>query len=303
MKLYEVIEKYPSLIAVVQRFGIVPGYGKSSIKERADEVGVDFHTLLEVMNIYVNPNYFPSRIDERVTLSSVVNYIDKSYEYLINFQLYNLEKHLSPLLHDERLQPIATLFSTFKKLLEQIITQEQKDEFPMLHQKSVRFTTISASHELLLEPTSQTANLKTQEMISDIKRAMLIHASGAMNVNLFHAVIYALTNLEDELAQLSQVKEKLLYPINKYIDKTIEDRRTHSTQEDSKQLSKREEDVLKLIACGKLNKEIANTLSISINTVLTHRKNIIGKLGIKTVSALTYYALVHNIVTKNEIKQ
>ncbi|MEG1634649.1 MAG: LuxR C-terminal-related transcriptional regulator [Rikenellaceae bacterium] len=302
MKLYEVIEKNPSLIAVVQRFGIVPGYGKNSIKECADEIGLDFHTLLEVMNIYVNPDYFPSRIDEHVTLSSVVDYIDKSYRYLVDFQLYNLEKHLSPLLHDERLQPIAALFSKFKTLLEQTIAQEQKDEFPMLHQKSTHFNNLSAPHELLLEPNSQTANRKTLEMISDIKRAMLIHASGEMNINLFHAVIYALTNLEDEIAQLSQVKEKLLYPINKYIDKIIEDR-TLSTHDQSKQLSKREEDVLKLIACGKLNKEIAGKLSISINTVLTHRKNIIGKLGIKTVSALTYYALVHNIVTKEEIKQ
>lgn len=302
MKLYEVIETHPSLIAVVQRFGIIPGYGKNSIKERAEEIGLDFHTLIEVMNIYINPDYFPSRIDERVTLSSVVDYIDKSYEYLINFQLYNLEKHLSPLLHDERLQPIAALFTTFKKRLEQIITEEQKDEFPMLHQKSMRFTTIIAPHELLLEPTQQNANLKTLEMISDIKRAMLIHASGAMNINLFHAVIYALTNLEAEIAQLSRVKEKLLYPINKFIDKTIEDR-IQTSHDENKLLSKREIDVLKLIACGKLNKEIAGTLSISINTVLTHRKNIIGKLGIKTVSALTYYALVNNIVTKDEIKQ
>lgn len=62
-------------------------------------------------------------------------------------------------------------------------------------------------------------------------------------------------------------------------------------------LSQREIDVLRLIANGKINKEIADCLGISINTVLTHRKNITTKLGIKSVSGLTFYALMNGIIT------
>lgn len=63
------------------------------------------------------------------------------------------------------------------------------------------------------------------------------------------------------------------------------------------QLSGREIDVLRLIASGHINKQIAETLNISINTVLTHRKNITAKLGIKSVSGLTFYAMMNGIVT------
>ena len=66
-------------------------------------------------------------------------------------------------------------------------------------------------------------------------------------------------------------------------------------------LSIREIDVLKLIIKGKINKEIAEELFISLNTVLTHRKNITSKLGIKTVSGLTFYAMMNGYINDNDI--
>lgn len=71
--------------------------------------------------------------------------------------------------------------------------------------------------------------------------------------------------------------------------------------DNNKGLSGREIDVLRLIAKGVTNKEIADKLSISLNTVLTHRKNITAKLGIKTVSGLTFYAIMNGIVSGEEI--
>jgi DNA-binding CsgD family transcriptional regulator len=61
-------------------------------------------------------------------------------------------------------------------------------------------------------------------------------------------------------------------------------------------LSQRETEVLQLIASGCINKEIADKLNISINTVLTHRKNITSKLGIKSVSGLSFYAMMNGII-------
>ncbi|MBQ6727020.1 MAG: response regulator transcription factor [Bacteroidales bacterium] len=66
--------------------------------------------------------------------------------------------------------------------------------------------------------------------------------------------------------------------------------------EDSDTLSKREIEILILVAQGLMNKEIADRLNISLNTVITHRKNIIKKTGIKSVAGLTSYALMHNYI-------
>jgi DNA-binding NarL/FixJ family response regulator len=56
-------------------------------------------------------------------------------------------------------------------------------------------------------------------------------------------------------------------------------------------LSKREQEVLQLIAEGKSTKDIAATLYVSIKTVETHRKQIMDKLDIYSVAGLTKYAV------------
>ncbi len=73
-------------------------------------------------------------------------------------------------------------------------------------------------------------------------------------------------------------------------------------EEKSVLLSDREIDVLKAVAKGFSNKEIADVLCISANTVITHRKNITEKLGIKTIAGLTVYALLNNIINPDEVK-
>jgi len=65
-------------------------------------------------------------------------------------------------------------------------------------------------------------------------------------------------------------------------------------------LSSREIDVLKLLVKGKMNKEIADDLFISIHTVVTHRKNITHKLGIKSTAAMAIYAVANNIIDIND---
>ena len=67
-------------------------------------------------------------------------------------------------------------------------------------------------------------------------------------------------------------------------------------------LSQREKEILVCVAKGMLNKEIADHCNLSIHTVITHRKNITRKTGIKTVAGLTVYALLNNLIDSNSIE-
>ncbi len=67
-------------------------------------------------------------------------------------------------------------------------------------------------------------------------------------------------------------------------------------------LSEREIDILKTVAMGLSNKEIADQLFISVNTVITHRKNITEKLGIKTIAGLTVFAILNNYIKPEDVK-
>jgi len=74
-------------------------------------------------------------------------------------------------------------------------------------------------------------------------------------------------------------------------------------QGNKERLTEREIEVLKLLTAGNSNKEIADQLNISIHTVISHRKNLSQKTGIKSVSGLTIYAVVKNIITLDNFKE
>ncbi len=68
-----------------------------------------------------------------------------------------------------------------------------------------------------------------------------------------------------------------------------------------KGLTNREIEVVKLVALGFANKEIADKLFISTHTVISHRKNITEKLGVKSISGLTVYAIINNYIDTSNI--
>lgn len=100
-----------------------------------------------------------------------------------------------------------------------------------------------------------------------------------------------------DVIELGDNKQKV---INKTLT-LLNDNDENSSQNESVELSNREEDVLVCVAKGMTNKEISDMLNISVHTVITHRKNIVRKTGIKSVAGLTVYALLNNLLEESEI--
>lgn len=78
-------------------------------------------------------------------------------------------------------------------------------------------------------------------------------------------------------------------------------RQAQTSPSPSPTLTPRESEVLRGIVAGKLNKEIAETMGVGMATVISHRKHIVSKLGTRSVSALTIYAVTHGLAEAEEI--
>ena len=104
---------------------------------------------------------------------------------------------------------------------------------------------------------------------------------------------HSLLSMFDEIITISDSSAMIVATITRLFNTDIQ--RENSPLLDI--LSDRETDVLKLLATGLSNKEIADKLNISTNTVITHRKNITQKTGIKSVSGLTIYAVVQKLIS------
>ena len=100
-----------------------------------------------------------------------------------------------------------------------------------------------------------------------------------------------------DVIEINDSKQKVVTKIFNLLS----DNKLTQDKPESIELSNRETDVLVALVKGLTNKEISDKLFISVHTVITHRKNIVRKTGIKSVSGLTVYALLNNLVDESEI--
>jgi DNA-binding CsgD family transcriptional regulator len=113
-------------------------------------------------------------------------------------------------------------------------------------------------------------------------------------IGIMNSLISAETlNEFDEIVRIDESAENICRKIISQPGKKVRNENTYPQE----LLSERETEVLRLLSTGLSNKEIANNLNISIHTVISHRKNLTQKTGIKSQSGLTIYALSNNIIS------
>lgn len=141
---------------------------------------------------------------------------------------------------------------------------------------------------------------------------VVVVASGELEKTepLFRQVLFPVENLQflilniagnseysNSSINLTDTPALICYKVNEILNSLLSDQSKDSDTE----LTKREIEVLQLITKGYSNKEIADHLFVSTHTVISHRKNISEKTGIKSASGLTMYAILKKIVDVNDI--
>ena len=125
-----------------------------------------------------------------------------------------------------------------------------------------------------------------------LEKTILIHGLGPKRSSGDRQKSDAQTSIH-----LEDDKESIIRKIRYLLD--LQD---HSHDEGAAtKLSPRETTIVRMVSMGLTNRQIAEKLFLSAHTVMTHRKNISSKLGIKSVSGLTIYAIVNNIITLDEV--
>ena len=164
------------------------------------------------------------------------------------------------------------------------VVEQCKGEIELLH--SVHK---SAPKILIASPSFLEENQKQIEALNEKYQMLLV------------GLVYSFQNPDsltnyDEVIYINDKAEKIQSTINDL----LKTNNTNGETIPSESLTSREKEILKLLVNGNTTKEIATTLNISTHTVNAHRKNIMRKLDIKTVSGLTIYAVLNNIISLKE---
>lgn len=220
MQLSEVVEEHPSLIPVINRFGIRLGLGDKSVKAICEEYKLDTDFLLAVINTFLNEEYFPEKKLQTFHTSQIIDYLTKTNLYYARYQLPNIERHLTSFISmstpgNNTLNLIGKFFSSFKEELIDRIQNDEKEWFPycMGLSEKLKETQASSNLETLKPLSDKRAEDSIEALLADLKSIMIKHLSGDYNENLCYAVIFAISSLEKDIKQHNRIRYRILMPM------------------------------------------------------------------------------------------
>lgn len=313
-KMYEADDKMISLIAdnynlleSLGRFGINLGFGDKTVREVCNDQGVDTFTFLLIVNFSIN-GYKVMDDDDRISIPTLLHYLKASHEYFLDFQLTNIRKELKEALDedDNLARLIMKMYDSYAHEIRSHMKYEEQTVFPyvdkLLKKEDVGDYDIDTFSKHHSEVTSQLRELKNiiiKYLPSDTQRN-----------NRLTTVLYDLYKNEEWLGLHSEMEDQIFIPAIRRIERQMKQndvsakisKMINQNPDNSEALSDREKDVIVSLVQGMTNKEIADHLFISINTVITHRRNIARKLQIHSPAGLTIYAIVNNLVDISSVK-
>ena len=313
-KMYEADDQMISLIRdnynILQSlgsFGLSLGFGDKTVRQVCDEQQVDCYTFLAVVNFTIN-GYTDFDDQDRLSVTTLLHYLKASHDYYLGFQLPFIRKELESALdeNDNLARLILKLYDEYAREIRLHMRYEEKTVFPyvegLIHnQPSVNYDidTFSKHHGQVDKKLKELKNIIIKYLPSD-----------EMHNNQLTATLYDIYNNEDWLTQHSEVEDHIFIPaIRRLEQKTKQNdvsvkisNMISKAPSNEEALSDREKDVIISLVQGMSNKEIADHLCISTNTVITHRRNIARKLQIHSPAGLTIYAIVNNLVDLSSVK-
>ncbi|MCH3940824.1 MAG: helix-turn-helix transcriptional regulator [Bacteroidales bacterium] len=291
-----------NVLQALGSFGINLGFGDKTVEEVCKDNGVDCRTFLIVVNFMVN-GYFRDEELEYVNVGSLLHYLQANHKYYLDFQLPFMRKELSDSLDpDGRVDKlIMDFYDAYAAEVRKHMKYEEDRLFPYIN---------SLLEGMRDEAYNIDAYAKHHGMadvkLKELKNIIIKYLPGdSLRNNMLTATLYDLYNNEEWLQLHAKVENEILVPVIKNMEMNISTAPEVSDAEEGGEnaLSPREREVVSCLAMGLSNKEIASKLNISINTVITHRKNIATKLSIHSVAGITIYAIVNNLVDINSAKQ
>ena len=309
----DVISDDYRMLQMLGRFGITLGFGNQTVGETCRAAGVDVTTFLTVVN-YVKDAAHINEMVEQIDLPCLMRYLKNSHTYFVDFRLPNIRRKLLEAIDCSSSNQIAMLILKFYDEYAAEVGRHMQYEDSHVHPfvenllkgkvGSETFDTVVRQHE------DNHASL--EKSIAELKNIIIKYYPNDNAAQLMGEVLMDIFMTEEDLLTHCHMEDTLFAECVRRLEFKVrqaggaesdgmDDDEEEKNASSSNDLSEREKDIVVQVAKGLSNKEIADALFISVNTVMTHRRNISRKLQIHSPAALTIYALVNGLVNLDEI--
>lgn len=294
-----------NMLHAIGAFGINLGFGDKTVEQVCASQNVDTYTFLLVVNYIIN-GYRHQGPDESVSVATLMRYLRASHEYFLCFQLPTIRKKLTDALEEDTYMQtlILRIYDAYMRTVITHMKYEEKTLFPYV-EGLLRGEKMSDYNVVTFSKNHGETTSKLQELKSIIIKYL---PSNVMANNKLTATLFDIYNMEKWLQLHSDVEDDIFIPAISNLERKVEDASVSAklsnmihTPNCEEGLSEREKEVVVCLVQGMSNKEIADSLFISVNTVMTHRRNIARKLDIHSPAGLTIYAIVNKLIDISKV--
>lgn len=306
-KLSFVIQNDYRLLQVMGRFGMTIGFGEKTILDVCQQCNVDVNAFLAVMN-YVKNNTIDSigSISSKEGVASLLKYLKNSHRYFLDYQFPSMRRSLidSIEMQNEIAFLVLKYYDIYVEEVRLHMANEDDTTFAWVEQMLNDDSTLSESGQLLSRHHDS-----IEKKLGELKKLFLQYYPQKDNNNELNSVVIELYRTEEELRSHCLIEDNLFTPAVRKLENRQKQNRVKQSEElkdinempKTDLLSEREKEIVACVAKGLSNKEIAEYLFLSINTVTTHRRNIAKKLSIHSSAGITIYAIVNHLVKIEDV--
>ena len=300
------IKDNSQLLMVINRFGISLGFGEKSVKEICEEQGVDTDTFLDVANFI--SGYAESF--ENISIPSLINYLKRAHTFFLDYNLPTIRRRLIDSIDYSDSAGMAQLIIKF---YDEYVAEVRRH---MEYEDNVVFSYVEGLLDGQLNSNYTIRSFAEKHnhiepKLNELKNIIINYYPERGNDQLT-SVLFDIVSCERDLSSHCQVEDCMFVPAVEVLEEEIKTQGYANSpngqtvfsdeEEQLELLSSREKDIVRCVAMGLSNKEIADYLNLSIHTVTTHRRNIASKLQIHSMAGLTIYAIANKLVDLKDIK-
>ena len=272
------------VLPVLERLGFGFGFGDANVAEVCRTNGFPAELFVAIANLSAGVVYEPdlSSFGE-MELTKVKEYVRASHSYYAKHSIPQLHELIHKTLNETENAFAAPVNRFFDELVERLDSH-------FVHEEKV-FSGECDSDE------DGEEHLQFLEKLDDLKNIVVKYLPDNADNSSRYEMLKYLLEVEKDMRNHVRIEESLFKPLLDCLSESASEKGgDFASSGASDVLSQREKEILASVAKGKTNKEIADEHFISINTVITHRKNITKKTGINSIAGLTVYAILNHII-------
>lgn len=301
----DVICDEPSLLQMLSRFGIPLGVGDQTVRQVCEAHGVDTATFLSVANFIKRGARGAADSIDKVSVACLTEYLKQAHTYFLDFQLPAIRRKLLEALDCSQPGEVSYLILKFYDDYMAEVRKHMQHENRKVFGYVEQLLQGRRTSEYTISQFARGHN-SIDVKLQELKNIIIKYYAPTEQAELLNNVLYDIFTCEKDLRIHCLVEDDIFVPAVEILEEKVGIQEEPTVKEEVTRtedtLSDREREIVHCVVCGLSNKQIAEQLFISLNTVLTHRKNIARKLNIHSVAGLTIYAIVNKIVNIDELQ-